>query len=81
MANISIRLGRVTGSDALAKVETALTQVGAEDELNISMEAGDAHRSDEIMRLLTRENFDFHPTGSRDGEEYVITARRTARST
>lgn len=79
MPNISIRLDRVDGRDAIKQVEHAMNQVGFEDELTIIMEAVDAHHSDEISDLLEKHHFDFQPVGSHDGNEYIVKARKTAK--
>ncbi|WP_003543562.1 hypothetical protein [Desulfotomaculum nigrificans] len=76
MTDISISLDRVTSGDALQKVDQAIAQIGPEDELTISMEAADAHDADQILALLSRNNFDYQPRGSHNGKKYLITARR-----
>ncbi|SHE74235.1 hypothetical protein [Desulforamulus putei] len=79
MPNISIRLDRVDGQDALKQVEHAMNQVGFADELTIIMESVNARHSDEISDLLAKNHFDFQPVGSHDGNEYILKARRTAK--
>lgn len=79
MKNITIHLDRVDGNEALKKVASAMRQVGFEDELTITMSAVDAHHSGEISTLLAENHFDYQPIGGHQGDQYVITARRTAK--
>ncbi|GAB6181570.1 hypothetical protein JCM14036_28890 [Desulfotomaculum defluvii] len=76
MAEVSLHLDRVDGANALEKIEQAMHGVGFGEELNITMDAIDAHHSDEISDFLAKKDFDFQPIGSHDGKTYKITARR-----
>ncbi len=79
MANITIHLNRVDGNEAIKKVEQAISKVGFEDELTITMASFNAHHSDEVTDLLARNHFDYQPIGSHGNEEYIITARKTVK--
>ncbi|MDK2887253.1 MAG: hypothetical protein PWP72_130 [Thermoanaerobacter sp.] len=76
MADITIHLEPVINEQEIARLQSALNDLGEGDELNIVMEAADAHQADRVTEILEAGGFDYQPRGSHDGRLYQITARR-----
>uniref|UniRef100_A0A7C2IR45 Uncharacterized protein n=1 Tax=Ammonifex degensii TaxID=42838 RepID=A0A7C2IR45_9THEO len=71
-----IDLGRAVNKKDVARLSVLLAQTNPGEEVQIVMEAADAHQADEVFALLRREGFDYQPKGGGDGQRYWITARR-----
>jgi len=76
MSTVTIHLEPVVDDSAIARVRSALPQIGKHDQLMIVMEAADAHQADRVMEVLEAHGFDYQPRGSHNGRDYHIIATR-----
>lgn len=73
MDEATIHLEPAITEQGLAQLRSALA---LRDQVNIVMEAADAHQADRVMDVLRAAGFDFQPRGSHDSQHYYIVARR-----
>ncbi len=76
MADITIHMEPVISERGRAQLQSTLHNLGEDDQINIVMEAADAHQADQITNILKDAGFDYQPRGSHDGRLYHIIARR-----
>ncbi|MGB9803064.1 hypothetical protein [Desulfofundulus sp.] len=76
MAYLTIHLEPVINERAIEQLQSTLNDLGEDDELDIVMEAADAHQADRVTKILATAGFDYQPRGSHDGRRYHISARR-----
>ncbi|MEW6276252.1 MAG: hypothetical protein AB1556_14220 [Bacillota bacterium] len=73
MDEVTIHLEPVITEQDLEQLRSALAET---EQVNVVMEAADAHQADRVMEILEAAGFDYQPRGSHDGKFYHIIARR-----
>jgi len=73
MDEVTIHLEPVITEQDLEQLRSALAET---EQVNVVVEAADAHQADRVMEILEAAGFDYQPRGSHDGKSYHIIARR-----
>ncbi|MEW6424192.1 MAG: hypothetical protein AB1523_05510 [Bacillota bacterium] len=73
MDEVTIHLEPVITEQGLEQLRSALAET---EQVNVVVEAADAHQADRVMEILEAAGFDYQPRGSHDGKSYHIIARR-----
>lgn len=73
MDEVTIHLEPVITVQGLEQLRSALAET---EQVNVVVEAADAHQADRVMEILEAAGFDYQPRGSHDGKSYHIIARR-----
>lgn len=76
MGKITITLQPEIDRRAVDRVRLALSRIGTDEEITITIESADAHQADPIIEVLDENGFDYQAKGSHDGKSYHINARR-----
>ncbi|EYE88928.1 hypothetical protein Q428_05330 [Fervidicella metallireducens AeB] len=76
MSDYRINFGDKIGPSDTNKLLDLLNVVDKDDEIIITVEASDAHQTNNVINLLERNKFNVHTKGTHDGKTYNISATK-----